>query len=256
MWSAQSDGRIFAGVVAGMAAVAWLALFVWGLSPYGALLGHEALGDFGLAITGSYAVMAGIYAVGWALMIVAMMLPTSLPLLLLFRTLTRSRSNKDLLAVLVVAGYVLAWLGFGLFAHLGDLGIHRVLEGDPSLQRYTWLLAAAPLLLAGAYQFTPLKYVCLDKCRSPYMFIMERWRGDNDALQSLRIGISHGLFCVGCCWPVMLLMFAVGTGNLVWMLVLAFVMGAEKNLSWGRRLGTPLGITLLAFGVAILVSNL
>jgi predicted metal-binding membrane protein len=111
------------------------------------------------------------------------------------------------------------------------------------------------LLTAGIYQFTPLKYMCLDKCRSPYSFIIEQWRGRNASIESLRLGWRHGLFCLGCCWSLMLLMFAVSVGNLVWMLALAIVMGVEKNLPWGRRISVPLGVVLLSSGSTIFVMN-
>ena len=84
---------------------------------------------------------------------------------------------------------------------------------------------------------------------------MQRWRGRSPDHDAWRIGIDHGLFCIGCCWALMLLMFVVGTGNLGWMLVLAAVMAAEKNLPWGRRLRTPLGVGLIAWAAAIVVVN-
>jgi predicted metal-binding membrane protein len=107
------------------------------------------------------------------------------------------------------------------------------------------------LVLAGLYQFAPLKYACLDKCRSPLSFITEHWRGSHERTQAFRLGIRHGLFCIGCCWSLMLLMFAVGAGNIGWMLVLGAVMAIEKNLPWGRRLSKPLGVVLVLWGVAI-----
>jgi predicted metal-binding membrane protein len=112
---------------------------------------------------------------------------------------------------------------------------------------------ALALIAAGVYQFTPLKYYCLDKCRSPLNFIMGHWNGRDAARQALALGVHHGLFCVGCCWSLMLLMFAVGAGSLGWMLVLGVVMAAEKNLPWGRRLSAPLGVTLLIWGIVMLL---
>ena len=100
--------------------------------------------------------------------------------------------------------------------------------------------------MAGVYQFTPLKYHCLDKCRAPLGFIMGHWRGRRPRREALRLGLHHGLFCLGCCWSLMLLMFTVGVGSLGWMLALGAVMAAEKNLPWGRRLSAPLGMALVA----------
>ena len=111
-------------------------------------------------------------------------------------------------------------------------------------------------MLAGIYQFTPLKYHCLDKCRSPMGFVMGHWRGNHEWRQALRLGLDHGIFCLGCCWSLMLLMFVVGTGNIGWMLVLGMAMGVEKNMPWGRRLSAPLGVVLLASSGAIIAHGL
>ncbi len=104
------------------------------------------------------------------------------------------------------------------------------------------------LLLAGAFQFTPLKYRCLEKCRSPLSFVIEHWQGRRQRWQAFRLGIDHGLFCVGCCWALMLLMFTVAVGSLGWMLALAAIMALEKNVRWGRRLGPVVGLALVAWG--------
>jgi predicted metal-binding membrane protein len=116
------------------------------------------------------------------------------------------------------------------------------------------VIGAAIIAVAGAFQFSALKYRCLDKCRTPLSFVIEHWRGRSQAWHAFVLGAHHGLFCVGCCWALMLLMFAVGAGSLGWMLLLAAVMAVEKNLPWGRRLSTPLGVALLAWA-ALLVAT-
>jgi predicted metal-binding membrane protein len=241
MWKAQSNGLAFSATLVGLVALAWVALVLLDTTPYGALLNHDELGRTRLVLDAEYGRTALVFVLGWALMTVAMMLPTSLPLILLFRTMMRRRATLGLLTALLLAGYLAVWLAFGAAAHFADFWVHRSVEASATLHANSWVIAAAVLLIAGAYQFTPLKYVCLDKCRSPYSFIVEHWRGGNEAMQALRIGVHHGVFCVGCCWSLMLLMFAVGVGNLLWMLALAVVMGVEKNLPWGRRLSAPLG---------------
>ena len=110
--------------------------------------------------------------------------------------------------------------------------------------------------MAGVYQFTPLKHLCLDKCRSPFSFVAARWRGDRPRMHALRIGVDHGLFCLGCCWALMLLMFAFSVGNLAWMLLLAAVMGIEKNAAWGHRLTHPAGVILLSAGLTLVALNI
>ena len=119
-----------------------------------------------------------------------------------------------------------------------------------------WAVAAAVLALAGLFQFSRLKYRCLDKCRAPFGFIAERWQGPRPWRSAWRLGLDHGLYCVGCCWALMLLMFVVGTGNVGWMLGLGAIMAVEKNMPWGRHLSRPLGATLVAAAAIIAGNNL
>jgi predicted metal-binding membrane protein len=111
------------------------------------------------------------------------------------------------------------------------------------------------VLAAGLYQFTPLKHQCLEKCRSPLNFVMQHWHGGRGEQEAFRLGIHHGLFCIGCCWSLMLLMFVVGVGNLAWMLALATVMTVEKNVAWGRRLSTPLGAALIGLAAVLVAAH-
>ncbi len=146
-------------------------------------------------------------------------------------------------------------VGFGLVAHIFDLSLHELVEAVPYLVVNAWIFGAAVLLVAGAFQFSSLKYRCLDKCRAPLSFLSQHWRGTGQSTQAFLLGAHHGLFCVGCCWALMLLMFAVGAGNVGWMLGLGAVMAIEKNMRWGRRLSTPVGLGLLAWGLAIIGAN-
>jgi len=241
----------------GLVVLAWLALWAWERSPYGRYLDHGELGALrpeqgvaGLLLPGV------LYVAGWVLMIVAMMLPTVLPLAEIFRRLTLRHREHSLLMALLLAGYLACWTAFGIAAHVGDWGLHEAVERVPFLAERAWTLGAMILLLAGLFQFTPLKYACLDKCRAPLSFVLSHWRGKRERWQAFLLGLRHGLFCVGCCWALMLVMFAVGTGNVGWMLVLGAVMAGEKNLPWGRRLGAPVGIVLAGWGLAILLGAL
>ena len=162
---------------------------------------------------------------------------------------------RPMLLALLLGGYLAAWLAFGLIAHLLGLVLLQLVRQSPWLTFHGWLIGAAILLLAGLFQFSSLKHRCLDECRSPLPFVLSRWHGLRPHLDSARLGFAHGVFCVGCCWALMLIMFVVGTGNLGWMLVLAAVMAAEKNLPWGKRLRTPLGLGLLAWSAGIVAVN-
>ncbi len=243
--------------------VAWFTLWVWEQSPYGRYLNHGSWTEIGLAASICRTLPAGeilfpalLYIGGWLLMSAAMMLPTTLPLLQIFRRLSAERGDRRLLLALLIAGYLAVWTGFGLAAHGLDIGLHALAERSIWLTFNGWVLGTAVLGIAALYQFSPLKYRCLDKCRTPLSFAMARWRGTEHRKHAFLLGVDHGLFCVGCCWALMLLMFVVGTGNVGWMLLLGAIMAAEKNLPWGRRLGVPLGIGLLIWSATILVRNL
>jgi predicted metal-binding membrane protein len=172
----------------------------------------------------------------------------------MFQRMTRTRADGRLLVALLIAGYLAVWAGFGAAAHLGDLILHQaVVERWAWLDHNAWIIGAATLIGAGAYQFTPLKYHCLDKCRSPYSFITGHWQGGREKTRSFVLGAHHGVFCVGCCWSLMLLMFVVGIGNLGWMLALGAVMAIEKNMPWGRRISAPLGVGLIAAGFGVIL---
>lgn len=251
-WIDLRTVKPFTAVLAALVFLAWLGLWQWGNSPSGRFLQHEEIEH---AAEGSRTLLI-LFVAGWSLMTVAMMLPTSLPLVALFQRLTQRRPNQPLLVALLLAGYLGVWTLFGGLVHLGDRRLHEAVHDLPWLAESSWAIGAATLLVAGAYQFTPLKYRCLEKCRSPLSFIMEHWRGRRERLHALWLGVHHGLFCVGCCWSLLLLMFAVGVGNVGWMLVLGAVMAAEKNLPWGRRLSAPLGLALLYWGTALVALHL
>lgn len=234
-------------------ALAWLALIAWGQSPYSRFLHHDELGQIDVGLNWDTAGIMALFVTGWTVMTTAMMLPTSLPLITMFRRLIRRRADSRLLLALVITGYLATWSLFGLAAHAGDAGLHALVDRWPWLGAHSQLIAGGTVVIAGVYQFTPLKYICLDKCRSPLSFITEHWHGGGERLEALKLGVHHGVFCVGCCWSLMLLMFAVGVGNIGWMLVLGAVMAIEKNMPWGRRISEPLGVALIVGGVALLV---
>lgn len=235
-------------LVIALSTLAWLTLWLWGQSPYSRFLSHHALEQATQDIA-----LAPLFIVGWVVMTTAMMLPTSLPLITLFQTVVGQRRDRAWLIGLLIIGYLAVWTLFGVALYAGDWLLHQAIDRNQWLIERAWMMSALTLLLAGLYQFTPLKYHCLDKCRSPMSFIAGHWHGVSAAREALELGGHHGLFCLGCCWALMLLMFAVGAGSLGWMLALSVVMAIEKNTAEGRRLSAPLGITLLVCGVALLV---
>lgn len=245
--------RLFLLLLSGLVLLAWAALWAWSLSPWDRYLAHDRWDELGQLAQWCRAVPQGewllpalLHGGAWLLMIAAMMLPTLFPLVRMFGQMVAPRGDAAVLLWRVVLGYLLAWFGFGLLAHGVDAGLHRIAAGSDWMFRHGWAIGALVLGGAGLFQFSALKYRCLDRCRTPFGFINQHWRGRAPGREALRLGLAHGLFCVGCCWALMLLMFVVGTGNPGWMLAIGAVMAAEKNLPSGRRLSTPLGVALLA----------
>ena len=117
------------------------------------------------------------------------------------------------------------------------------------------MIAAGTFAFAGAYQFSSLKHRCLEQCRTPVAFVLARWGRPRAQRAAFRLGVEHGVFCLGCCWSLMLVMFAVGLGSLAWMLGLAVVMATEKNVSWGRQLSRPVGALLLVWSLVLAVAG-
>jgi predicted metal-binding membrane protein len=227
--------------------LAWLTLWIWEQSPYGRYLDHGRWTEIGLGgiicrvlPNGSVVLPALLYVGGWVLMTAAMMLPTTIPLLEVFRRLTRRRQDTGCLVALVMVGYLTVWLLFGVAAHLLDWGVNEAVRQSVWLGLNGWVLGAI---------------VRLDRCRAPLSFVLRHWRGGNVQQQALAIGAHHGIYCVGCCWALMLLMFIVGTGSVGWMLLLGAIMAIEKNLPIGRLLGKPLGGALIAGAAIVAFQN-
>lgn len=246
--------RFFLPIAGSLTATAWLALWIWQAGPYGRYLEHGDWSRRGVvfaAICSSFpaagwALPVGVYIGGWLLMTAAMMLPTVIPLLDRFDRLACERADRGRLIALIVVGYLLAWLLFGVAAHLLDAALREVALRSDWLLFHAWFVGSVILAMAGLFQFSRLKYHCLARCRTPFSFIAKHWRGRRPLRNALLLGLDHGIFCVGCCWALMLLMFVVGTASLGWMLMLGAAMALEKNTPWGAWLSRPLGGVLLA----------
>jgi len=249
-------------LLGGLSVGAWAALWAWSASPYARYVAHDGWIDSTAFAAlcrslpgGSLVVPAALYALAWVLMIAAMMLPTTYPVLGIFRVMTRSRADARRLLALIVAGFACAWLVFGLIAHGLDSALAWLGGRNLWLAGHGWMAGVAVLASAGAFQFSALKYRCLDECRTPFAFVASRWHGRAPVREAFRIGIDHGVFCVGCCWALMLCMFVVGTGSLGWMLALAALMAAEKNVPGGAMLRLPIGIGLIGAAAVVLVAH-
>jgi len=179
----------------------------------------------------------------WQVMTVAMMLPSSLPMMYMMVHASRKERNPLVVQMAFLAGYAVVWTAFAVAAFLGDTQIHRLVHNWLWLYLHSWLIGAVTLAIAGGFQFSPLKERCLKQCRSPFSFFVRYYRKGTGA--AWRLGLRHGMFCLGCCWALMLVMFGLGVGSLVSMAVLTGVMVVEKTFPGGQRLSPVIGIALL-----------
>ena len=190
----------------------------------------------------------GWYVGIWVTMMAAMMLPSATPMVLLFSKVSEQSSRRPGLATgLFVTGYLITWTAYGLAA----FGLFRILRGlDPAFLAWDRAgpeVTGAAIALVGVYQLTPLKRVCLRHCRTPLSFVMHRWHGG--PLGAVRMGIEHGAWCVGCCWALMVLLFAVGVMSITWMLAVAAIVFAEKVLPIGEELARAVAVVLIGLGI-------
>jgi predicted metal-binding membrane protein len=194
--------------------------------------------------TASYAALVLIM---WVVMMAAMMLPAATPTILLVDSLARQRAKGSQTTALFAMGYVVVWAGFSVLATALQWGLVRVALLGDDMASASPVLVGVLLIAAGIYQWTPLKQACLNHCRAPFDFLTRHWgRGP------FRAGVHHGLFCLGCCWMLMVLLFAFGLMNLLWIAALALLVLIEKVLPIGGRMSRFTGIALIAWGVGVL----
>jgi predicted metal-binding membrane protein len=189
----------------------------------------------------------------WAVMMVAMMVPTAAPMILMFATINRKRQAQQqpfVPTTIFLAGYVLVWMGFSIVATLAQWGLHAATLLSPMMVSSSPTLGGILLLAAGVFQWTPLKSVCLQHCRSPLGFLMTDWReGRRGALQ---MGLRHGSYCTGCCWLLMGLLFVAGVMNLLWVAAITVFILVEKVVPRGEWVGRIAGALLVVAGLVVL----
>jgi predicted metal-binding membrane protein len=186
----------------------------------------------------------------WAVMMVAMMLPSAAPMILLFASVNRGRIPT----AVFVAGYLSVWIGFSVAATLSQTALHQAALLSPAMAATSPLLGGLLLIVAGIYQWLPLKSACLGQCRSPLHFLGSEWREGRRG--ALVMGVRHGLFCVGCCWALMGLLFFAGVMNLTWVAAIAALVLAEKVVPRGAWIGRAGGAVLTATGAWMLSGRL
>lgn len=248
--SAGLSERDLALAVLALAAAAWVAVAV----THGTSLDHHRLGELlpagdalhshaGPSALGPTLLVLG----GWALMVIAMMLPPALPLVQTMHRLLARRRARTALLTAGVGAFVVVWTVAGAVLLAGDVVLHVLAQTWPGLRPA--YVTGAVLAAAGVYQLTPLKQACLRACRSPRSFALAHWRGRRPALVELStVSMAYGVVCVGCCWALMAVSLAVGAAALPVMVVLAALMAAERLVGWGGRLVVPTGVALIVLG--------
>jgi len=256
--SVHGERWIIGGALAGIAAVAWAYMIyeARGMSLSGVCkclglqMGGTTLADWSVGSLLPLFLM-------WAGMMVAMMLPSATPMILTFATVSRTRRRQErpyVPVAIFVAGYVAIWVAFSVLAALAQWILHREALLSPAMASSSAWLGGILLLAAGVFQFTPLKHACLTQCRAPFDFIMTRWR--EGAGGAFRMGVEHGLFCAGCCWALMGLLFVAGVMNIFWIAAITLLVGLEKLFPRGIWLSSATGVILTAWGAWLLAASL
>ena len=192
----------------------------------------------------------------WAVMMVAMMVPSAVPMIQGFVAVNERRRNASRPVIPVgvfVLGYIVAWTSFSAAAALAQWGLHRAALLSPMMVSTSPILSGGLLLAAGIFQWTPLKRACLRNCRSPLTFLMSGWR--DGTAGAFFMGLHHGAYCVGCCWALMVLLFVVGVMNLLWVAVIALFVIAEKVLPRGELIAHIAGVALVVVGIGVITKS-
>lgn len=247
----QRDRIVILSALIGVSVLAWsYVIFLWARMP-----GIDGRATVAMSLWTPMDVV--FMLVMWAIMMVGMMLPSAIPMTLLYAGMVRKAEQQGTPmapTVAFVSGYLTMWCLFSVGATVAQWGLHEAALLSPMMMAKSRELGAALLIVAGVYQFTPWKAVCLDHCRSPAHFISNHWRAS--ASGAFRLGVHHGAFCVGCCWALMGLLFVGGVMNVLWIAAITIFVFVEKVLPvgpWLGRVGGLAGIGLIVSGVGVLM---
>ncbi len=233
-----------------LAALLILAVIAWVLLiGQAAMAGEMAMGPGALTM----GLAAPLFLAIWIVMMVAMMFPTAAPMVLMFASIAagkRQRGQPYAPTWIFVGAYLLVWSLFGVLAYGLALGLERWAAGSMWAMAHLAQIGGVVLILAGLYQLSPFKHVCLAKCRTPLQFVLSSWRDGRGG--AFRMGLAHGLYCLGCCWLLFLILFPLGVMNIAVMAVVTALIFAEKSLPAGRRIGQLAAVVLITYGVIVL----
>jgi predicted metal-binding membrane protein len=191
----------------------------------------------------------------WAVMMVAMMTPSATPMVMTFHEVNQRRSasgRPSVPSTVFLLGYVVVWTAFSALATIAQWWLHERAALSSDMALVSPQAGGALLIAAGIFQWTPLKRTCLAHCRSPLSFVMAKWR--EGIVGAFRMGLHHGVYCVGCCWALMALLFVVGVMNLLWVAAIGGFVLFEKTLRVGDVAGRVVGIALGAAGAWMMLA--
>lgn len=249
----QRDRVVILACLVVLTALAWAYLFYLDREMSATMEYHRMMADMGMAMDTPWTRTDALLAFAmWAVMMAGMMTPSAAPVVMLFAGMRRGVSAHPVPAVVVafVSGYLLVWALFSAGAALAQWGLHEAALLSPMMTASSTWLRAAILIAAGIYQLTPFKGTCLTHCRSPLGFLMSHWR--DGAAGALRMGVSHGAYCLGCCWALMCVLFVVGVMNLLWVAALAGFVLLEKIGPAGLWVARVAGVAMIATGTYLL----
>jgi len=246
----RRDRIVIAGCIAGAAALAWAYLVHLRGAMSSSVASPSSMAAMGMAIDAPWSAADVVLTwIMWSVMMVGMMAPSAAPVLLLFAEMEARRSRKRVPMTVVVfaTGYLLLWLGFSAAAALVQGGLHTAALLSSAMAVSSGRIAGAVLITAGVYQLTPAKGACLRHCQSPLGFLMSRWR--DGTAGAFGMGLRHGVYCLGCCWAVMLVLFAVGVMNLAWVGALTVFILLERWGQAGMHVARVGGAVMVAAGI-------
>ena len=254
----RRDRLIVASALGAIAVLAW-AYVLWlaadmhmdGMNMSGFRMVPAGMGMMAPAAAPWSAVEFTFVFVMWAVMMIGMMAPSAAPMILMVARVARQGkiAGKPLAATgWFAAGYFVAWAGFSLVATLVQWALERAALLDERMASANMFLGAAVLIAAGIYQWLSIKNTCLSQCRTPFSLVMSHGGFSSGSLASLRLGLRHGIYCVGCCWVLMGLLFVVGVMNVLWIALLALLVLLEKLTPWGRWIARIVGAVCIAAG--------
>jgi predicted metal-binding membrane protein len=252
----RRDRFIVGAALAALTVAAWLYLLhLASATSEMAMPDMPAMPGMAMAMPAMHAwswVEVGVLVVMWDVMMIAMMTPAAAPMILMFSTIHRRRTTEGRPAVptvIFILGYLVVWTIYSVVAGLAQGGLHAAALLSPAMVATSPLLAGGLLVAAGVFQWTPLKRACLAACRSPLSFLMTGWREGRGG--AFVMGLRHGLYCLGCCWALMALLFVAGVMNLLWVASIAVAILVEKVVPRGDLVGRLIGVVLVAAGMLL-----